>query len=359
MNSARFRIIAGSLFYLSSLCLLRQFPLGAPFIGFGGLMIISGFDYFDFIRLLAAAVVVSIPDPRMKLAVLGLLLLDGSRGRLKSDEASIGWTLLLASRIVADSSRISNDMGALTGIFGVFLLAGIWPISWSWLRTDEPWGRRISRSLIGLYLLYDLVQRFYPLAFDTWAPLILFLPIIGIIWASGLLISGRCDAAPYRMLVSFETQLLAIFILSVRSIDESLFALAFWSLLLSIACIWSATRREGCYSRGMMTRLIGLGGVATILAVPILAGFPYRWLALSALLFSSPAGFAGFLIGMILLPLTLRPIQDQLRSATPGASLIAAILALGGSIFIGIVPGLVALSSEAVTIWSFLMRSVR
>jgi len=359
MISAKIRLVAGALIFFAALCCIRSFPLGAPILGFGGLMVISGLGYFDLIRLLAAAVIVSVSDPLIQLALFGLLLIDGRIDGLQGDEASVGWTLLLGSWILIESPIVSRDVGALIGIAGVFLLAGIWPVSWSWLRNNEPWGRRTSRTLLGLYLLHSYLGQYYPLVFDTWAPLILFLPLIGILWASGLLVSGKGDAAPYRLLISFETQILAVLILSVRNVDAPLIASAFWSVLLALACIWSATRVERGHPRPMITRIIGLGGVASLLAIPGLAGFPYRWSALSALLYSSPAGFAGFLLGMLLLPLSLRPIRDLLRSATPASSLVAAVLALVGSILLGIAPGFVMGAADSIWLWDYMLRWIR
>ena len=358
MDSPRLRLVTGCILFVISFVYIGTFPLGAPIFGFGGLMLISGLGYFDLLRLISAAVVVSVTDPRIQLALFGLLLLDGSLNRLHGDEASVGWILLFASWIFTGSPVVSRTVGALFAIAGVFLIAGVWPVTWSWLRHDEPWGRRIARSLLGLFLLHTMMIRFYPVSFDTWAPLILFLPVVGIIWASGLLVSGKGDAAPYRLLVSFETQILAVFILSVRQMGLPVIASAFWAVLLSLACIWSATRIEGGRPRPILSRIVGLGGVATFLAVPGLAGFPYRWSVLSTLLFSSPAGFVGFLLGMILLPLTLRPIGDLLRTATPAPSFIAALLALGGSIILGILPGLVEVSSDTQWLWDYLLQSV-
>jgi len=339
-----------------AVALSRLMPMGAALAGFGVLLLLSGVGLWEVARLCLAGGVLVIPLLEAKAGIIGILLITGMGKRRGLDEASLGWGLVLASFILDGTWSGRPLVGFLVLCAGVFLLGGFWPATGSWLSGEEGWGRRVGRGVAALSLLLGVLPQMHPILFDAWSPLILFLPGIGILWASALSVSESGQRSSLSLLWFFELQLIVVFVLGTRGGGSERIPLLLWAVLLVLGCLIAATTRAEGTSGRRPGRLLGLGAAASLLALPGLVGFAARWVSLQFLFSSSPVGFIFYGIGLLGAPILLRPVREEIReSSISTMALIACFAALLGIIIFGLAPGLTGGVIRNAWIWGYLL----
>jgi hypothetical protein len=208
-------------------------------------------------------------------------------------------------------------------------------------------------------LLRGVVPVFYPVSFEGWAPLLVFLPGVGVIWAAALSLSEKGQQKSLVLFWFFELQLLAVFVLGSRFLGTSRLPLLIWALLLPLGCLLAVTAASNRTDGGRLSRVLGLVAIASVLLLPGMIGFAAHFVAVFTLLASSPAGLVIFGIGLLAAPMLLRPVREELRRATTStAALIAAGIAVVLMVVLGLLPGLASGELSVQSLWDYLISSI-
>lgn len=341
----------------AGLALMEHAPMVAPLGVFAGFLFLWGRRIWESARVVMAMAAILIHAPEAQLGLLGLLLIGWKEKEARSDEACVGWGILLGAFLFVRTVRHDSLPLMLFSVAGTFLVAGVWPATGSWLFGSEGWGRRVARGALALSLLGWTLPRIYPVSFDAWAPLLIFLPGMGVLWAAGLAASEAGRRAPLSLLWFFELQLMMVFVLGSRWLGIHYLPLALWAALLPVICLVVLTTPRKERQGGFVVHGIGLVPVASLLALPGLVGFAYRWVALSSMLNSSPAGFVVFVLALLVAPVFLRPVRAQLREASlEGTAWAVCLVAVLGIVLFGLYPGLYQGTEDGAWIWEYLSR---
>ena len=344
---------------VGAVVVVKTSPVASALMVFGSVVFLAAASYEVFFSAVLAVAAILVPAMEAKIALMGLVIIQGASKRRIVDESSVGWGFVLTGIILKE--HWSGDIlfhFALT-VLGVFLLGGFWPATGSWLADNEPWGRRVARGILALVLLRDTVPVFYPVSFEAWAPLLVFLPGIGVLWAAALSLSEKGQQRSLVLFWFFELQLLGVFVLGSRFLGTSRLHLLVWALLLPLCCLIVVTTGRNSANGRRWGRLLGLVAVASILLLPGLIGFAASFLAVFTLLVSSPAGLVIFGIGVLAAPMLLRPVREDLRQATPEpTALVAAGIALLLIVVLGLFPGLAKGEVSTQILWEYLLASI-
>lgn len=324
----------------------------APLVVAVGFSAASG-QAVETLRLALAAAAVTLTNQELSLALIGLMLLR-SGGRVALDAACLGWGFIAAAHALAAWTSAQSSLSwAFLGA-GAFLLGGLWPFAGSWMAPDEGWGRRIGRGLVALHVI-GVALPAVPVAMEAWAPWAVFIPGVGLLWCAALALSPQGQRCGLTLLWFFELHMIALVSLGTRS-SGSLHLLVWGAILPLLLVRTLAVPRANPSPPGRAARLLASVAIASVLAVPGSIGFAARFTALSGLLSSSPAGLLCYVVGVLLVPAFLRPVRDQLRTAScPTPLMIACCLAAAGILALGIAPGLATRSGSGVWLWRFLL----
>jgi hypothetical protein len=334
-------------------------PIGSALLVFGGIVVLAKAGYGVFVSAVLGFAALVVQPIEAKIALVGLVVLQGASKRRMVDESSVGWGLVLLGIILKELWSGDIRLHFALTVLGVFLLGGFWPATGSWLAENECWGRRSARGILALVLMQSTVPLFYPVSFEGWAPLLVFLPGVGVLWAAALSLSEKGQQRSLVLFWFFELQLLAVFVLGSRYFGASRLHLLVWALLLPLGCLLAVTGVTERTDGRRWGRLLGLVAVASLLLLPGLIGFAAGFLAVFTLLASSPAGLVIFGIGFLAAPMLLRPVREELRRATPeSAGLAAAAIAVLLMVALGLLPGLAKGEVSTQILWEYLLASM-
>jgi hypothetical protein len=334
---------------------MHRLPLGAPLAALAGVCVLTGSPRAEVVRLAMAVGSVASGSVEVALAAAGLMLVRGGpAGTL--DGASFGWGMMVAAHAAA--VLISPQSPAAFWLLGggALLLGGIWPFTGSWLAADEGWGRRVGRGILAIHVLANLLPSMNPVAMDAWGPWAVFLPGVGVIWGGVLAMSALGQRSALALLWFFELQLISVFCLGARSTTPGSTAILLWAAVLPVALFLSMTpSSDGLPPRRLLGPWVSGPGLASLMAVPGAVGFPARFLAVSGLLATSPAGLVFYVVGLLAVPVFLRPLREEMRAARPALpGLIACCAMAVGIVLLGIAPGLAVKGCPA-GLWGFLL----
>ncbi len=324
---------------LGAALVVRQ-PIPSCLLLAAGVMGWKGMPLTELARVGAGTLAVLAHRRELGLASLGLALVRrGPRGLL--DGPSLGWGALVAAHAASEGASPSWITCGLMGM-AALLLGSFWPFCTSWLAPDEGWGRRLARTIVALHLLGTAVPHVDPVTFEAWAPLVLFLPGLGAVWAGILALSPHGQGAALQVLWFFEVQLLGVVLLATRSLGGEALGLFVWAAVLPVLVLLaSLIPRAGSALGRRGAELVSTAAFASILGVPGTAGFAARFCALSRLVASSPAGLACYVAGLLVVPALIRPLRDQSRETSASIADLAVSTALVAMVVIlGLGPAL-------------------
>ncbi|MBN1424954.1 hypothetical protein JXA88_10390 [Candidatus Fermentibacteria bacterium] len=332
-------------------------PFSVPLAAFLGISTVAGVPPVECARLLCALLALIVPHRELVLALVGLALLRRGRNGML-DGPSLGWGMLLAAHAVSTwASPRSPAVFVFLGM-AAFLLGGVWPFCASWLASDEGWGRRVGRGVLSIHFLGIVLPSVNPVAVEAWAPWALFMPALGLVWGGALALSPSGQRSSLSLLWFYELQLMALFILGTRGGRPETAVLLLWAIILPMAVLVATQAGSGRSATGHRTAQCAAGfALASLMAVPGLVGFAARFSAVATLLGSSPAGLACYAAGLLVLPALLRPLRDEMRSASltlrTAATTAAATI---GVILLGVLPGLSSGTWRGAGLWRFLLK---
>lgn len=337
---------------------VKTSPIGSALVVFGSIVVLATVRYEVFVSSVLALAAIVVPAMEAKIALIGFVIIQGATKRRMIDESSVGWGLVLTGFILKEHWSGDILLHFSLSVLGIFLLGGLWPATGSWLGANECWGRRVARGVLALVLLRNTVPMFYPVSFEAWAPLLVFLPGIGVLWAAALSLSEEGQQRSLVLFWFFELQLLAVFVLGSRLLGASRLPLLIWALLLPLGCLLAVTTVSSKTDGGRWGRILGLLAVASLLLLPGMIGFSANFVAVLTLLASSPAGLVIFGIGLLAAPMLLRPVREELRRATPSpAALVAAAIAVVFMVGLGLLPGLANGEMSFQILWDYLLST--